>query len=278
MLLAQELVTYAERLATPPDVYLRVRTALDDARVSAPEIADVISSDPAMTASLLRMANSAYYGYARKIESIDRAVGLIGLDEMHELVLATSVGSDFQGIQPERMDMSRFWRNSVRRALLARTVASTLEQIDPQRLFTLALLADIGHLVMYVAIPDLMAHVLETQPLEGESLADLEHRIVGCSFAEVGAALCSSWHLPVSYGVLIGSQLDPATAGEYARTAALLNLVSAVSATASGAAPHEYPPHPDAAEIARVEIDAIEANLTFVKPQLDLMLAVFSAN
>ena len=276
MHLAQELVAYADRLATPPDVYLKVRAVLDDEKVSFPEVADIIATDPALTAALLRQANSAYYGYARKIERVDRAVSLVGLDHMHELVLDTSIASLFPGIPPQRMDMKRFWQDSLRRALLARSVAARIEDIDTERLFVAALLADLGHLVMYVAVPDLMATVLDAQAAGGESLADVERRMVGCNFAEVGAALSSSWHLPVSYGVLIGSQLNPTAAGEYARQAALLNIVGAVSAHAGGTPASCYPLHPAAAGIAGIEPEAVEATLTFVKPQLDLMFAVFS--
>src|SRR6516225_7195469 len=276
MHLAQELVAYAERLTTAPDVYLKVRAALDDEKVSCPEVADIIATDPALTAALLRQANSAYYGYARKIERVDRAVSLVGLDHMHELVLDTSIASVFPGIAPQRMDMKRFWQDSLRRALLARTVAARIEGIDTERLFIAALLADLGHLVMYLAVPDLMAAVLDTQPARGESLADVERRMVGCDFTEVGAALTATWHLPVSYGVLIGTQLNPAAAGDYAPQAALLNVVGAVAARAGGATASDYPLHPTAAGLAGIEPEAVEATLTFVKPQLELLLTVFS--
>jgi len=277
MHLAQELVAHVERLATLPDVYLKIRAALDDPDVSIPEVADVIAADPSLTAALLRLANSAFYGYARKIESITRAVSLIGLEQVHDLVLATSVTSLFAGIRPQRMDMARFWRDSVRRGLLAREVARSQRGLNPERMFVSGLLADAGHLVMYVAVPDLMSQILDTPLDDYDSLPELERRIIGCDFAEVGAALASSWHLPVSFGVLIGSQLKPECAGEYASAAALLNIVSTVAAKAGGAKESDYELSPEAEHLAGIEVSAVEEALAGVEAQLDMMLAIFGA-
>lgn len=275
MHLAQELVAYIDRLATLPDVYLKIRAALDDPDVSIPEVADVITTDPSLTAALLRLANSAFYGYARKVESINRAVSLIGLEQVHDLVLATSVTALFAGIRPQRMDMARFWRDSLRRGLLAREVARLVRGMSPERLFVAGLLADAGHLVMYVAVPDLMAMVLDTPLQDDDTLPDVERRIIGCDFAEVGAALAARWQLPVSFGVLIGAQLQPPSAGEYAASAALLNLVSAAAAKAGGAPDHEYPVHPESLSLAGIDAETIEAAQEPVEAQLDMMMSVF---
>ncbi len=277
MHLAQELVAYVDRLATLPDVYLKVRAALDDPDVSIAEVADVIATDPSLTAALLRLANSAFYGYARKIESITRAVSLIGLEQVHDLVLATSVTAMFSGIRPQRMDMARFWRDSVRRGMLAREVARSVRGMSPERLFVAGLLADAGHLVMYVAVPDLMALVLDTPPSEGDTLSDVERRIIGCDFAEVGAALTAKWQLPVTFGVLIGSQLQPESAGDNAPSAAMLNLISAVAAQAGGASEYEYPLHHRSEALAGVSREDVEATLPSVEAQMEMMLAVLAA-
>lgn len=276
MHLAQELVACIDRLATLPDVYMKIRAALDDPDVSIPEVADVIATDPSITAALLRLANSAFYGYARKIDTITRAVSLIGLEQVHDLVLATSVTALFSGIRPQRMDMARFWRDSVRRGLLAKEAARLVRGVSAERLFVSGLLADAGHLVMYVAVPDLMALVLDAPVDDGDTLVDVERRIIGCDFAEVGAALTASWQLPVSFGVLIGSQLQPASAGEYAKAAALLNLVGVTAARIGGGTDYDYPLSPDAYELAGLTQDDIDAVLPAVEAQLDMMLAVFA--
>ena len=276
MHLAQELVAYVDRLATLPDVYLKIRAALDDPDVSIAEVADVIATDPALTAALLRLGNSAFYGYARKIESINRAVSLIGLEQVHDLVLATSVTAMFSGIRPQRMDMARFWRDSIRRGMLASELARSKRGFSPERLFVAGLLADAGHLVMYVAAPDLMALVLDTSPSQGDTLPDVERRIIGCDFAEVGAALTAKWQLPVIFGVLIGSQLQPEAAGDNVQAAAMLNITSAVAARSGGASEYEYPLHHRSEALADVTEAEVEAALPGVEAQLEMMLTVLS--
>ncbi len=225
MHVAQELVASLDKLASLPSVYYRVRQALDDPDVSLNTLADLIGSDPALSAALLRLANSAFYGFPRRIETVSRAISLAGIEQVGDVILASSIAATFGGIRPQRMDMSRFWRSSVRCALLCRGIAQTQGNGDTERHFLLGLLADMGHLVMYHAIPDLSDLVMETAGLTLEALASREREVIGCDFAEVGAALASSWRLPVSIGATIGEQLHPEQAGEYAPAAAVLNIV-----------------------------------------------------
>lgn len=224
MRLAQELVASQEHLASLPDLYYKIRQALIDQELDIGDLADLIASDPSLTASLLRMANSAFYGFPRKIETLSRAISLIGLDQVGEIVLASTLATAFQGIRPHRMDMGRFWRGSIRRALMCRQFSRSLGERDAERAFVIGLLSDMGHLVMYHAVPDLMGIVLDTA---GEGIlaqAEKERSIVGCDYSEVGAALCAAWQLPAGIGTIIGCQLTPELGGEHAAEAARLNL------------------------------------------------------
>lgn len=228
MHVAQELVASLDKLASLPSVYYRVRQALDDPDVSINTLSELIGNDPALSAALLRLANSAFYGFPRRIETVSRAISLAGLEQVGDVILASSIAATFGGIRPQRMDMSRFWRRSVRCALLCRGIAQTQGNGDTERHFLLGLLADMGHLVMYHAIPDLSDLVMETAGLSLELLAQREREVIGCDFAEVGAALASSWRMPVSIGATIGEQLHPEQAGEFASAAAVLNIVRLV--------------------------------------------------
>ncbi|MEC5386983.1 HDOD domain-containing protein [Uliginosibacterium sp. H3] len=225
MHVAQELVASLDKLASLPSVYYRVRQALDDPDISLNTLSDLIGSDPALSAALLRLANSAFYGYPRRIETISRAISLAGLEQVGDVILASSIAATFGGIRPQRMDMARFWRGSVRCALLCRGIAQTQGSNDTERHFLLGLLADMGHLVMYHAIPDLSDLVMGTAGMSLEALATRERQLIGCDFAEVGAALAQSWRMPVSIGATVGEQLHPESAGEYSQGAAVLNIV-----------------------------------------------------
>lgn len=223
---AQELVSQIDALTSLPTVYLRIREQIDSPDGTIHEVARLVAADPALTARLLRVVNSAMFGYDGSIDNVNRAVTILGLQQVHDLVLAMSIESVFRGIRPESMDMNRFWRTSVMRGLCARTIGLACRQMAPERLFVLGLLADLGHLVMYNALPTLTQEAVGTARASGEPLHLVEQRVIGCDFAEVGATLADHWKLPPSFSGIIGAQTLPRLGGEYAFDASILNLAS----------------------------------------------------
>jgi HD-like signal output (HDOD) protein len=226
---AQELVSNIETLAALPSVYYQVREQLELPDGSVNKVAQLVAADPALTTGVLRLVNSAFYGFSRKIESVERAIPILGLQQTHELVLAMSVGSMFDGIQPQNMDMKRFWQGCMMSALAARELAHVTCNPGSDRLFVIGLLADIGHLVIYQTVPQLAAEAQASANGGREAIYDAERRIIGCDSAEVGSALVENWKLPSSFADIIGAQFFPRLAGEYAREAELLHLALAVS-------------------------------------------------
>ena len=227
----QELVACIEKLASLPAVYHRVRDLLDDPDSSMLELAEAVSSDTAITARVLRVVNSVLYGFPGKIETVSRAVNLMGMQQVHDLVLGTLVVAAFSGIRPARMHMGRFWSDSVFRGLAARAAARQLGTGDPERMFVEGLLADIGHLVMFQVVPEASAAALEAAARDQMPIHQAEAEIIGCNFAEVGAALAASWRLPGGFATAIGAQLLPALAGPHVTEAALLHLANQITAT-----------------------------------------------
>ncbi|MDR2261235.1 MAG: HDOD domain-containing protein [Azoarcus sp.] len=227
---AQELIDNIESLTMLPSVYYRIREQLDSPDGSIGTIAHLVETDPALTSKVLKLVNSALFGFSRKIESISRAISILGLQQTHELVLAMSVSAVFDGIQPRRMDMKRFWQGSMMTALTARELAHATCSPASERLFVIGLLADIGHLVMYQSVP---GQAIEAQISAGggrETLPEAERRIIGCDSAEVGAALMDSWKLPPNFAEIIGAQIDPPRAGSHVFEAELLHVALAMSA------------------------------------------------
>lgn len=225
---AQELVSQVEALTALPDVYERVRQQLDSPAGSIGEVARLVAADPALTARLLRLVNSAMYGYRGRIADVDRAVQLLGLQQVHDLVLAMSLHAIFAGVRPARLDMRRFWRDSMLNGLAARAAARRRGLPGSERLFVIGLLADIGHLVMYQTVPELAATARESAERDGKALDVSEREVVGCDFSEIGAALADLWQLPPSFAGAIGTQLCPRLGGEYGNEAALLSLARCV--------------------------------------------------
>ncbi|MCL2161867.1 MAG: HDOD domain-containing protein [Betaproteobacteria bacterium] len=226
---AQELVTYIESLAALPSVYYRVREELESSNGSICEVARLIEADPALTTGVLKLVNSAFYGFSRKIENVEHAVLVLGLRQTHELVLAISVSNVFAGIRPQYMDMRRYWIGCMMTALTTRELAHLTCNPAAGRLFIIGLLADTGHLVMYQTVPELAVEAQSAADVGGEPLFEAERRIIGCDSAEVGAALMDNWKLPTNFAEIIGAQITPRLAGKYAVEAGLLHIALAVS-------------------------------------------------
>ncbi|KAB2964509.1 HDOD domain-containing protein [Zoogloea sp.] len=242
----QELVACVERLASLPAVYHRIRALLDDPDSSVQDLANAVSSDAGITARVLRAVNSVLYGFPGKVETIGRAVNLMGMQQVHDLVLSTSVIGAFSGVRPARMHMIKFWKDCVFRGLAARAAARTLGTGDPERMFVEGLLADIGHLVMFQAAPEATDAALAAARETRAPIHELEQEIVGCNYAEVGAALANAWHLPNGFAAAIGAQIRPALGGPHVTEAALIHIANQILVTAEEA-------EPDAAALALLD-------------------------
>lgn len=226
---APELVSNIESLAALPTVYYRVQAQLESPDSTIGDVARLMETDPALTSGVLKLVNSAFYGFCRSIESVERAITILGLQQTHELVLAISVSAIFNGIRPQNMDMRRYWQGCMMTALASRELAHSICHPACARLFVIGLLADIGHLVMYLTVPDLAISAQDCADAEHEPLYEAERRIIGCDFAEVGAALMDNWNLPADFAEIVGAQISPRFAGDHVLEAEMLHIATAIS-------------------------------------------------
>jgi len=225
---AQELVQSCTSVFTLPEIYFRVRDVVDDPNSTMDDLADVLKLDPAISARLLRIVNSPRYGFPRQIDTITRAVNLLGIQAITDLVTATTVGRTFSGMPIQLMDVPKFWRKSVLCALLAAKIAKSCGINDSERFFIEGLLRDIGHFVLYQTIPQrAQSALIEAAYLEN-ALAEVERSNFGCDFAEVGAELVQSWGMPVQIEQAIRHQVDPKEAGDFMLHACIVHLAGAV--------------------------------------------------
>lgn len=186
------------------------------------EIADIVSYDPTISTSLLKFANSSFYGQVSEIDSIKRAVAVLGAKTVHDTILTKSVSTAFQSIVDVNYDVPTFWQNSVMRAVVAKSCANELKIPEPDRLFTLGLLSDIGHMVMSIRDPSLMRKVLSQHHKTNYPLYLFERSSFGFDSGELGADLLESWSIPDSIVSGIRYQNCPEIAPEYAQEAAII--------------------------------------------------------
>ncbi|MGQ0556291.1 MAG: HDOD domain-containing protein [Nitrospiraceae bacterium] len=221
---ANELVQSCTTVFTLPEIYLRVRDVVDNPDSTMDDLANVLKLDPAISARLLRIVNSPIYGFPKQIDTITRAVNLIGMQAVTDLVTATTVGRTFSGMTIQFMDVPIFWRKSVLCALLAGKIAKSCGIEDSERFFVKGLLRDIGHLVLYQTVPQRALSALVEAGTLNRSLAEVEQSNIGCNFAEVGAELIRFWGMPVQIEQAVRHQLNPNDAGEFALHASIVHL------------------------------------------------------
>jgi HD-like signal output (HDOD) protein len=191
-----ELVKRAPELATLPEVYVRVRDVLADPTSSHEAVAAAITTDPALSARLLRIANSAFYGRPGSISTIARAVGLLGTQQVHDLVLATAVIQGFGGLADGAASPRRFWFNSLTTACAAKLLAEHCHILDSERLFVAGLLAQVGQLLLHQALPEAMAEILREADGDIGDVAVRQQAQFGFDYAAVSGELFAAWQLP----------------------------------------------------------------------------------
>jgi len=226
---AEDLIAGVDELLSLPDAAIRLNAVLTDPDTSANEIAEIVSFDPALAARVLRAVNSAYFGLRGRVDTISKAITMIGTSELHSLVLATSAALAFKNISSKLIDMESFWQHSVRAALAARGFAeSSSLRRHRERVFLAALMHDVGQLVLYHQLPEVSTRILQ-QVKAGRAQDEAEHELLGFSHAEVGALLLERWNLPPSLTMPVRFHHRYEDAPEFAKEAAMIHIGSRVS-------------------------------------------------
>jgi putative nucleotidyltransferase with HDIG domain len=225
----EQLARNVSELVSLPRAYYRVSEMLEDPHCSSADIGKVIAHDPALTARLLRVVNSAYYSLPSKVDTIPQAITVLGTRALHELILATSVTSAFAKISTDLVDMADFWHHSIYCGILARALSRRLRRGQPEQVFVAGLLHDIGKLVMYHKLPEHAAEVLRLFAESDEPLYRVERDVLGFDHAAVGSALLSAWKLPESLRAPVALHHTPVRATTFADEVTLVHVANALS-------------------------------------------------
>ena len=231
MLTAKELVKDAVGLVSLPDIYIRLRSLLDRPDYALAEVGALIGQDPGLTARLLRLVNSPYFGVATRIETVTRAVNMLGTQQVHDLVLATSVADTFSAMSTGVMHMRTFWEGSIRCGVTARLLAIHCNMLDSERLFVAGLLRDMGHVLMYQKYPAPCQKALIRATQAQELVFRVERELFGFDYAQVGGELAQAWNLPPALESAIRYHTVPTRAEEFRLEASIIHLASVVTET-----------------------------------------------
>ncbi len=217
-------------LASPPEIFLKVSEILDDPTKTVHDAERIINHDPGLAARLLRLVNSALYGFPAQISSISHAVSMIGLQELRDLILTTWVVERFSRLPNRLLDMPTFWRISVRLGLLAEALARRHPQSSELKsMFSCGLLHEVGRLVIYAKIPELARAAMLLAAAEEIEEVQAERRSYGFDHYQLASELAYRWRLPEVFVATLRWHGSPEQAGSFSRETGIVTLASRLS-------------------------------------------------
>jgi len=230
---ATKLVADQTQLASLPDVYYRIVETLNSPGSSASQIAEVVSRDPNLAARLLRLVNSAFYGFPVRIDSISRAVTLLGGNELSTLALGISLLKNFDTIPAGLIDMQAFWEHSIACGVITRLLAAHKPGLSAETFFVGGLLHDIGHLILLKHAPTAALQALQQAAFNRLPFFQAERQLLGFDHARLGMLLARDWRLPQSLEAMIGNHHQPGR-GRYADEVCILHLADILAFFVNG--------------------------------------------
>lgn len=183
-------------LPTIPYVISEVLGAVDNTNISAGKIGRLIEKDQALTAKVLSVANSPFYGFSRKISTIDLAIVVIGLNSIKEIVLSLVIQKFFASAKKDVFDINSFWKYSVFSGSSSRVIARKLGYKLAGEAFVVGLMHDIGILILTQFFPSQFRDIRVLQKTNDISLTEAEKTIIDCTHCDIGAWFCKKWNLP----------------------------------------------------------------------------------
>jgi two-component system, cell cycle response regulator len=197
------------KLPTLPGVAIKILQAMRKETPSIMEIANIISTDAPLSAKVLQVVNSPFYGLAIKISSVSQAMIYLGLNTVKNLALSFSLMLHFRGKKQCALNYVQFWKDSLVGAVTAKLIVERISRGQGENAFFLGLLQDIGVLILADSFPELYQTVCQKTSSEGSALHEVEDELLGTNHMVVGEYVTSQWGLPLVFSVPIGAHHVP---------------------------------------------------------------------
>lgn len=233
-----------DTIVSPPHIYLKIKQTMEKPDFSFSDLAEIINYDPSLVVRILKIVNSPLYGFKEKVENVDHALNVMGVEQLNQLILATSVMKDFKDFPKRLVDMKSFWRHSIACGVTGRHLAKHHGLPNPESFYLLGMLHDIGSLVLYSKLPEVSKEILVRCKEDKENLFDVELELLGMSHARIGAYVLREWGLPRSIYEPIAFHHEPLKSDEFSSETAILHLADCVADELGLGNSGEFVPNP----------------------------------
>lgn len=221
----RKVVDRIQGLPTLPSMLSSINRLMVNPRTSAKEIAQLISSDPAITSKVLRVVNSSFYGFPNRISTVTHAIVILGFNTIRSIVLSTSIFDALRKAgKPDGFDRASFWRHSIAAGACSRVLARRLGYTSLEEFFIAGLLHDVGKIAMDSFLPDDFAKVVAKVREADVTMLEAETAVLGVTHAEVGGWLLQRWSLSQGLVDAVAHHHNPALAGENLKSAAVVHV------------------------------------------------------
>ena len=195
----QNKVSKIENLATLPTIAAEILELLRSSGSSMRAIARVIEKDPSVTTKIIKVSNSPLWGFPGRIDNVQRALVILGLKQVTNIVIAVSLYSTFTKLKPNPyFDREKFWLHSAGTGQISRSLSKKLNLNFHGEDFVAALIHDIGKFILDQFFGEKFKHILEFAEESKRDLLDVEHEVLGCTHTDIGAWLLKRWNFPDS--------------------------------------------------------------------------------
>jgi len=193
----ESLLQQSTTLPALPEIYTRVSQLIESEHASSQDIGDALQADPSLTAKILKLINSAYFGMSSEVASVPQAISLLGRTQLKQVLLGSILSEVFPDQDSEDFSMHEFWAHSVKTGIIARHLAmQNASIIDHEAFFSAGLLHDIGRLVIVQAAPAEWSAIKDCVEIEAREITEVENEMIGVTHLDVGARLLRDWNMP----------------------------------------------------------------------------------
>ncbi|NOY53533.1 MAG: HDOD domain-containing protein [Deltaproteobacteria bacterium] len=207
-----------KNIPTLPGVVSKITSMIHDPHVSTEKLGRIISHDQVLSAKVLKLVNSPFYGFPGRISSVSHALVLLGFNVIKGMLISASV------FDMMSRAMVGLWEHSLGCATVAGIIGRKLDETDSEEVFIAGLLHDIGKVMIKVTLPEDFEAILRTAREEGLYMREVEERMVGIDHAGIARWVAAKWNLPENIAEPMTCHHEPSRARNYRRRAAMVHL------------------------------------------------------